>query len=56
MKQSIQTQIENAFPNVQITQLNIIGQPDRSTINIQFSYTIKSSKETDGILLKIQNI
>ncbi len=56
MKQSIQTQIENMFPNVQITQLNIIGQPDRSTINIQFSYTIKSSKETDGILLKIQNI
>ena len=56
MKQSIQTQIENMFPNVQITQLNIIGQPDRSTINIEFSYTIKSSKETDGILLKIQNI
>ena len=55
MKQSIQTQIENMFPNVQITQLNIIGDPDRSSINIQFSYTIKSSKETDGILLKIQN-
>lgn len=56
MKQSIQTQIENMFPIVQITQLNIIGQPDRSAINIQFSYIIKSSKETDIILLKIQNI
>ena len=55
MKQSIQTQIENMFPNVQITQLNIIGDPDRSTINIQFSYIINSSKEIDEILLKIQN-
>lgn len=56
MKQSIQSQIEYMFPNVQITKLDLIGSPDISTINIQFSYTIKSSKETDGILLKIQNI
>jgi phage baseplate assembly protein W len=56
MKQSIQSQIEHMFPNVQITQLDLIGSPDISTINIQFSYIIKSSKETDGILLKIQNI
>jgi phage baseplate assembly protein W len=56
MKQSIQSQIEHMFPNVQITQLELIGSPDISTINIQFSYIIKSSKETDGILLKIQNI
>lgn len=56
IKQSIQTQIESMFPNVQIQQLNVIGQPDTNSINIQFSYTIKSSKETDGILLKIQNV
>ena len=56
MKQSIQSQIEYMFPNVQITKLDLIGSPDIGTINIQFSYTIKSSKETDGILLKIQNI
>ena len=56
LKQSIQTQIQSMFPNVQIQQLNVIGQPDTNSINIQFSYIIKSSKETDGILLKIQNV
>jgi phage baseplate assembly protein W len=56
IKQSIQTQIETMFPNVEITKLDVIGQPNTNSINIQFSYTIKSSKETDGILLKIQNI
>lgn len=56
MKQSIRAQIESMFPIVEIQQLDVIGQPDTSTINIQFSYTIKTSKETDGILLKIQNV
>jgi phage baseplate assembly protein W len=56
IKQSIQTQIEATFPNVQIQQLDVIGQPNTSSINIQFSYTIKNSRETDSILLKIQNV
>lgn len=56
IKQSIQTQIESTFPNVQIQRLDVIGQPEINSINIQFSYTIKSSKETDTVLLKIQNV
>lgn len=56
IKQSIQTQIENMFPVVQIQRLEVIGEPGYSSINIQFSYTIKTSKEVDSILLKIQNI
>jgi phage baseplate assembly protein W len=56
IKQSIQTQIESMFPNVQIQQLDVIGEPGTNSINIKFSYTIKSSKETDGILVKIQNV
>ena len=56
LQQSIQTQIESTFPNVQIQTLQVLGQPDTNQINIKFSYTIKSSKETDGILLKIQNV
>jgi phage baseplate assembly protein W len=55
INQSIQTQIEMMFPNVEITKLDVIGQPNTNSINIQFSYIIKSSKETDGIVLKIQN-
>ena len=56
IKQSIQTQIENMFPVVQIQRLDVIGEPGYSSINIQFSNTIKTSKETDSILLKIQNV
>ena len=56
IKQSIQTQIENTFPIVQIQRLDVIGQPGNSSINIQFSYIINTSKETDSILLKIQNV
>lgn len=56
IKQSIQTQVESMFPNVQIQQLDVIGEPGTNSINIRFSYTIKSSKETDGILVKIQNV
>lgn len=55
IKQSIQSQIEATFPIVQIQQLDIIGKPDVNSIIIQFSYTIKTSKEVDSILLKIQN-
>lgn len=54
--QSIRTQIEFTFPIIEIQKLNVLGDPDRSNITIQFSYFIKNSKETDGILLKIQNI
>jgi phage baseplate assembly protein W len=56
IKQSIQTQIENMFPIVQIQRLDVIAQPGYNSINIQFSYSIKTSKETDSILLKIQNV
>jgi phage baseplate assembly protein W len=55
LRQSIQTQIEATFPMVQIQQLDVIGKPDTNYIIIQFSYFVKSSKETDSILLKIQN-
>lgn len=55
IQQSIKTQIESNFTNIQIQKLDVIGDPDTNTIRIQFSYIIKSSKETDGITLKIQN-
>lgn len=55
IRQSIRTQIEVNFPIVQIQQLEVIGKPDINSIIIQFSYFVKTSKETDSILLKIQN-
>ena len=55
IKQSLISQIENNFPNVSISDLNVNGDPNTSSIRIKFSYTLKSSKETDGVVLEIQN-
>lgn len=55
MKQSIRTQIENNFPNVQIVTLDIIGNPDYNSINIKFSYRLLRSNENDSVILTIQN-
>lgn len=55
MKESIRTQIENNFPNVQIVNLDIIGNPDYNSINIKFSYRLLRSNENDSVVLTIQN-
>ncbi len=55
LRLGIQSSVENYFPSIQITNLNIIGTPDRSLISIKFSYVIKTSNETDNILLNLQN-
>ena len=56
MKQSIRTQIENNFPNVEIVTLDIIGNPDYNSINIKFSYRLIRSNENDSVILTIQNM
>lgn len=55
LKMSIQTSVESYFPSVEIAKLDILSDPDFSQISIQFSYRIKTSNETDNILLNIQN-
>ena len=55
MKQSIMTQVENQFPQIQITKLEIIGNPDYNSININFSYKLLRSNENDTVILTIQN-
>ena len=56
IKQSIRTQIENQFPQVQIITLDIIGSPDYNSINIKFSYRLLRSNENDSVILTIQNM
>ncbi len=56
LKQSIQTQIEAQFPQVQITQLSIVGNPEYNSINIKFSYKLLRSNENDSVTLTIQNM
>jgi hypothetical protein len=55
MKQSITTQLENYFPQIQIINLDIIGNPDYNSINIKFSYRLLRSNENDSIIVTIQN-
>jgi phage baseplate assembly protein W len=56
IKQSLITQIENNFPNVQIVELEVTGNPDYNNINIRFSYRLLRSNENDKVVLTIQNM
>ena len=56
LKQSIRTQMENQFPQVEVTTLDIIGNPDYNSINIKFSYRLLRSNENDSVILTIQNM
>lgn len=56
MKQSIRTQIETYFPQIEIVTLDIIGNPDYNSINIKFSYRLLRSNENDSVILTIQNM
>jgi phage baseplate assembly protein W len=56
IKQSLITQIENSFPNVQIVELEVTGNPDYNNINIRFSYRLLRSNENDKVVLTIQNM
>lgn len=55
IKESIKSQIESNFPNVRVSTLEVTGDPNNSVININFSYILLNSKETDGVVLQIQN-
>ena len=56
IKQSIRTQIENQFPQIQISNLDITGNPDYNSMNIKFSYRLLRSNENDSVILTIQNM
>ena len=51
----IRSAVESNFNNVQIEQLFIDRDEDRSSITINFSYSLKSSKENDSVIIKIDN-
>jgi len=55
LQDSIETSIQNYFPNIQITQLDVVSDPDRSSITVEFSYTLLASNEQDIITLNVQN-
>lgn len=56
IEQNLTSQLENNFPQIQIEDLKVLGSIDRQSINIQFSYTIKRSKESDSVTITVQNV
>jgi hypothetical protein len=51
----IKSSIESNFTNVEIQDLFIDRDEDRSSITINFSYTLKNSRENDSVIIKIDN-
>jgi hypothetical protein len=49
-------QIESNFPNVNIINLTVTSDVNIGAINIEFSYNIRNTKESDEVLLTIQNV
>jgi phage baseplate assembly protein W len=50
------SQIESNFPNVNIVNLTVTSDVNTGAINIEFSYNIRNTKESDEVLLTIQNV
>lgn len=56
MKQSIRTQLENNFPQIEVKTLNIIGRPEYNSIDVQFSYRLLRSNENDSVTITVQSM
>lgn len=56
IKQSIRTQVEINFPQIEINQLSILGLPEYNSIQINFSYRLLRSNENDSVTITVQNM
>jgi hypothetical protein len=55
LEASIRSKIEDNFPTVSIKTLTVTGDPNYSSINIRFSYTLINTNENDSVIITIQN-
>lgn len=53
---SLANKLESNFPNVEIVNLAVNGQPNTGEISISFSYRLKSTSETDTATIVVQSI
>ena len=49
----VRTGVESYFPNVVVTALTFGADPNNNTLTINFSYTIRNTRESDNIILSI---
>jgi hypothetical protein len=55
LQHSLKNDIESYFTNIQIRQLDVVGEPNNNTIVISFSYSIVNTNQNDTIILNLQN-
>ncbi len=55
IQQSIITQIQNYFANVEIQELSVTGTPSNNVINIKLSYRLINTNENDIVIISIEN-
>jgi len=56
IKQSLMTQMQVNFPQVEVTNLTVVAEPNYNSINVKFSYRLLRSNENDSVTLTIQNM
>jgi len=55
IKLAISSKLEAYFPNIRVTQLDVVGNTDNNSINIIFSYILLNTSETDTVSIRLQN-
>jgi len=55
IQSSIRSQVEANFPNVNLEEVTVTSDQSDNSIRIKFSYSIKSTSETDTAVIAIQN-
>jgi phage baseplate assembly protein W len=55
LEQYIKMTVENFFTNVEIKRIIVASTFDNNAINVEFTYNIKNTGQSDEILLNFQN-
>jgi hypothetical protein len=55
LEDTLSKQIESNFPNIEVTELKVVGQPNYNSITIKFSYKIINTSQTDTATIVVQN-
>jgi phage baseplate assembly protein W len=55
LEQYIKMTVENFFTNIEIKKITVASTFDNNVINVEFSYNIKNTGQSDEILLNFQN-
>ena len=53
LKEDVSTKVNQFFPQVEITNLEVISQKDRNQINVVLDYRISQTNDTDTIELTL---